>query len=207
MRTCSRPNLIIGHWFWVQMCAKSKAQIFSPFSLLIEFCQIKKKVENGSCSRPSCVNQHDFNCMYDIPYENTHVWLQFRPPKNVKIQNSYFDHFRTNFNETSYSGLQAPLRSIRVPLLDDSIRQLPFFPSLGNEPFFHGRLEIHVKEAKNLPDTDWASNLTDPYVVCQVGSARLLKTKYLEDNLHPDWNEKFDIVVCHHVNEFNFKVL
>ena len=30
----------------------------------------------------------------------------FRPQKNVKIQNSYFDHFRTNFNETSYSDIE-----------------------------------------------------------------------------------------------------
>jgi len=77
----------------------------------------------------------------------------------------------------------------------------------GNEPFFHGRLEIHVKSAKNLPDTDGAFNLTDPYVVCQVGSARLLKTKYVEDCINPQWNEKFDVFVCHYVNEFNFKIM
>ena len=82
-----------------------------------------------------------------------------------------------------------------------------FYWPLGNEPFFHGRLEIHVKSAENLPDTDGAFNLTDPYVVCQVGSTRLLKTNYVTDCLHPDWNEKFDVFVCHHVNKFNFKVL
>ena len=82
-----------------------------------------------------------------------------------------------------------------------------FYWPLGNEPFFHGRLEIHVKSAHNLPDTDGAFNLTDPYVVCQVGSARLLKTNYVGDCLNPNWNEKFDVFVCHYVNEFNFKVL
>ena len=34
--------------------------IFFLTCLLIEFGQIKQKVENGSCSRLSCVNQHDF---------------------------------------------------------------------------------------------------------------------------------------------------
>ena len=82
-----------------------------------------------------------------------------------------------------------------------------FYWPLGDEPFFHGRLEIHVKSASNLPDTDGVYNKTDPYVVCQVGSARLLKTKYVENCLEPKWDEKFDVFVCHYVKEFNFKVL
>ena len=60
IRTWSKPNLIIENWFWVQWCAPAKIQIFLRFFLLIEFCQIKQKVENGSCSRHSCVNQDDF---------------------------------------------------------------------------------------------------------------------------------------------------
>ena len=49
------------------------------FRFFKDFCQIKQKVENGSCSRLSCVNQHDFKWMYDIPYESTHSQLWFRP--------------------------------------------------------------------------------------------------------------------------------
>ena len=48
---------------------------FSPFFLLIEFGQTKQKVENGSCSRHSCVNQRDFKCMYDMSYESSHSQL------------------------------------------------------------------------------------------------------------------------------------
>ena len=78
--TPSYPSLFIiskcsRRWFWVQMYAKAKVLIFSPFFLLIEFGQIKQKVENGSCSRLFCVTQHDFKCMYDIPYESTHSLL------------------------------------------------------------------------------------------------------------------------------------
>ena len=54
---------------------RQKFRFFKDFFLLIEICQIKQKVENGSCSRLSCVNQHDFKWMYDMPYESTHSQL------------------------------------------------------------------------------------------------------------------------------------
>ena len=77
MGTWARPNLNIGHWFWTQMYTKSKKFSFFSFFLLIEFGQIKEKVENVSFSRPFCVNKHDFKCTYNIPYESTHRQLQF----------------------------------------------------------------------------------------------------------------------------------
>ena len=44
---------------------------FFPHSsyYVIEFGQMKQKVENGSGSRHSCVLQHDFKWMYDITYD------------------------------------------------------------------------------------------------------------------------------------------
>ena len=71
---------------------------------LIEFGQIKQKIENGSCSRLSCVNQHDFKWMYDITYETAYIQLQFGSPKKFKIQNSYFAYLWTNGPQNSYSG-------------------------------------------------------------------------------------------------------
>ena len=48
---------------------------FSPIFLTnIEFGQIKQKVENGSCSRHSCVNHHDFKCMYDMSKDPRKDW-------------------------------------------------------------------------------------------------------------------------------------
>ena len=55
--------------------------IFFLTCLIIEFGQIKQKVENGSCSRHSCVNQHDFKCIYDIPYDRTIVSYNFGQKK------------------------------------------------------------------------------------------------------------------------------
>ena len=81
MRTWSKPNLIIENWFWVQWCAPAKIQIFLSFFLLIEFCQIKQKVKNGSCSRHSCVNQDDLNeCM--IYHMKVHIFSYNLGPKN-----------------------------------------------------------------------------------------------------------------------------
>ena len=49
-------------WNWTLMHfskkCPSKNLDFWKKILLVEFCQIKQKVENGSCSRLSCVNQH-----------------------------------------------------------------------------------------------------------------------------------------------------
>ena len=62
------------HWDLVLDPKVSKIKVldFFLFFLLTEFGHIKQKVENGSCSRLSCVNQHNFKCMYDKPYESTH---------------------------------------------------------------------------------------------------------------------------------------
>ena len=82
----------------------------------------------------------------------------------------------------------------------------------GHEYIFHGKLKVHVIEAKNLPNTDTAffnifsKDVTDPFLVCEVGTNCILKTKYINNNLNPKWDEKFDIDLCHHASEFIFKV-
>ena len=82
----------------------------------------------------------------------------------------------------------------------------------GHEYIFHGKLKVHVIEARNLPNTDTAffnifsKDVTDPFVVCEVGPNCILKTKYINNNLNPKWDEKFDIDLCHHASELIFKV-
>ena len=67
-------------------------------------------------------------------------------------------------------------------------------------------------EATNLPDTDTAffnisgKDFTDPFAVLDVGTARVLKTKYINNELNPKWDEKFDIYVCHQASAVTFKV-
>ena len=82
----------------------------------------------------------------------------------------------------------------------------------GHEYFFHGKLNVHVIEARNLPDRDRAffnifgKDVTDPFVVCEVGPTCILKTKYINNDLDPKWDEKFDIDLCHHASVLIFKV-
>ena len=79
-------------------------------------------------------------------------------------------------------------------------------------PFFHGRLKVHVIEAQDLPDTDTAffnidgKDVTDPYVTGDLGTARLFKTRYINNDLNPRWDEQFDLYVCHHANNFSIRV-
>ena len=59
-------NPIIWIFFGSKGMQNQKFRFFHHFSYyLTEFGQIKQKVENGSCSRHSYVNQHDFKWMYD----------------------------------------------------------------------------------------------------------------------------------------------
>ena len=78
--------------------------------------------------------------------------------------------------------------------------------------FFHGRLKVHVIEGEGLPDTDTAffnvdaDDYTDAYVTGDLGTARLFKTKYIENDLNPRWDEQFNLYVCHHATSFNLRV-
>jgi len=82
----------------------------------------------------------------------------------------------------------------------------------GECKFFHGRLKVHVIEAGNLPDTDTVffnidrDDFTDPFVTLEVGTTRLLKTKYISNCLNPKWDEKFNLNVCHPASTFDFKI-
>ena len=65
--------------------------------------------------------------------------------------------------------------------------------------FLHGTLKVHVIEARDLPDTDSSffhiarGDWTDPYVVVYLDKTELCKTKYLENNLNPVWDEIFSV--------------
>ena len=56
-----------------------------------------------------------------------------------------------------------------------------------------GKLEVTVVSATNLPDTQWISK-PDPYVIVKVdgeGGGAPCKTRVIEDQLNPVWNETF----------------
>jgi Ca2+-dependent lipid-binding protein len=65
----------------------------------------------------------------------------------------------------------------------------------------HGTLQVAILSAENLPNTDTAlfinkKNKSDPYVTLEAGKNRLAKTRVIEDNLNPQWNEYFRIDIA-----------
>ena len=71
---------------------------------------------------------------------------------------------------------------------------------------------MKVIAAENLPDTDTvlfnidADDYTDPYVVGNLGTARIFKTKYIKNDLNPKWDEEFDLDVCHRASNLEIHV-
>ncbi len=78
--------------------------------------------------------------------------------------------------------------------------------------FLHGLLRAHIIAAEDLPDTDTVffnidgKDVTDPYVVGELGHARLFKTKYIPNELNPNWDETFNVYVCHNANALRLSV-
>ena len=78
--------------------------------------------------------------------------------------------------------------------------------------FLHGRLDVTLISAQDLPDTDKflfnviGKDLTDPYVEAYLGNARIFKSRYVKNELNPAWDESFNVYVCHHATSLVFKV-
>ena len=82
----------------------------------------------------------------------------------------------------------------------------------SNLTFLHGRLDVTILSAQDLPDTDkflfnvFGQDLTDPYVEAFLGNARIFKSRYIKNELNPSWDESFKIFVCHHATSLVFKI-
>lgn len=82
--------------------------------------------------------------------------------------------------------------------------------------FIHGNLTLEIIEASDLPDLDfsilpWNKDISDPYVKFeghQNGEklVTLAKSRVMEQDLNPNWNEKYYISLCHELDEFVFSV-
>ena len=76
----------------------------------------------------------------------------------------------------------------------------------------HGRLVFYIDRAEGLPDTDTAfwnisgKDVTDPFVSGEIGPAWLFKTRYINNNLNPVWEEKFSIPVCQETENLTISV-
>ena len=67
---------------------------------------------------------------------------------------------------------------------------------LGGHIQGKGKIEVHVKCAKNLKNMDSGimGDLSDPFVVVKCG-AQTFKTRVIDDDLNPVWDEKFEFDV------------
>eukprot|EP00088_Acartia_fossae_P036456 TRINITY_DN3767_c0_g1_i10.p1 TRINITY_DN3767_c0_g1~~TRINITY_DN3767_c0_g1_i10.p1 ORF type:complete len:833 (-),score=154.58 TRINITY_DN3767_c0_g1_i10:667-3165(-) len=79
--------------------------------------------------------------------------------------------------------------------------------------FLHGYLLIRVEEARNIPDMEnWYSKIvnskdvTDPFVDVKLDRTRIAKTRIIDNDLNPKWDETFNIAVCHKSNTLIFDV-
>ena len=77
----------------------------------------------------------------------------------------------------------------------------------------HGYLEIEIREGRNLPNMDkglkglWdAKDVTDAYVAVKLDKTKIHETKVIDDDLNPEWQEKFSVDVCHFANHLIFNV-
>lgn len=57
-----------------------------------------------------------------------------------------------------------------------------------------GKLTVTVKRANNLPNADVIGK-SDPYVVLYIRPMFKVKTKVIDNNLNPEWNETFEVIV------------
>jgi len=87
------------------------------------------------------------------------------------------------------------------------------FKMEGDKPFLHGYLIIKVEEARHLPDMEnWYSKIvdkkdvTDPFVDVKLDKVRIAKTKIIDNDMNPRWNETFNIAVCHKAHVLLFDV-
>lgn len=74
----------------------------------------------------------------------------------------------------------------------------------------HGWLEVHIIEARELQNLDTVG-LSDPYVTVDVYRTgrmlcRLVKTRIIDDDLNPKWDEFFRLPLCYRADELRFTV-
>ena len=77
----------------------------------------------------------------------------------------------------------------------------------------HGRIKIHIKEARKLQDKDWNPldwsgkyDVSDPYVTGMLGNLKLFKTRYIKNELNPKWDTHYNVYVCHSAHYLKIKV-
>ncbi|CAL4099696.1 unnamed protein product [Meganyctiphanes norvegica] len=81
--------------------------------------------------------------------------------------------------------------------------------------FLHGILDVTIQKASNLRNTEYSlfnkDDKSDPYVVVSLISEKgqksdIAATSVKDDNLDPEWDERYAVDICHEVSIIKFTV-
>ena len=107
---------------------------------------------------------------------------------------------RVNPDSSNHASMAAATRILKKPLPPQSsmatahiwaVRPAP--KSVAPDPGKPGTLRVHVKRASGLKSSDMFGGKSDPFVQVTAGSKRFkLKTKTIENQNDPAWNEHLD---------------
>ncbi|XP_071844692.1 multiple C2 and transmembrane domain-containing protein 1-like isoform X3 [Apostichopus japonicus] len=101
-------------------------------------------------------------------------------------------------DQTTAKGPASP--AMRVSAGEDSVDRVGMQQSTDTEAELvaahlkYYRLEIHLKEGKDLAVRDWSGS-SDPYVKFKLGGKVVYKSRIIYQNLNPLWDEKFQVPV------------
>ena len=95
---------------------------------------------------------------------------------------------------------------LQVKYLPDGVTEDPIPPIMldttpeedRKKEGLYGKLKFIVKSAKDLPNKDsWGSGVSDPYTMITLPDGQEKRTKVIDDNLNPVWNEtlEFDVKI------------
>ncbi|XP_030832834.1 multiple C2 and transmembrane domain-containing protein 1 isoform X2 [Strongylocentrotus purpuratus] len=87
-------------------------------------------------------------------------------------------------------GFPSSTQGMSLEEMDERAARFSGVPQPGN--FY--RLEVHLKEGKDLAVRDWSGS-SDPYIRFKINSKQVYKSKTIVHNLNPRWNEVFSVAI------------
>ena len=144
----------------------------------------------GSCSvNASCLSADTYVGTLDL--------------NSKKVSNAGQLHVKIKFSDAGQFRRPSKLDKIKG-CVHRKVTDDPFPPSR----LLHGTLKVTVLKAEGLPNFDSSllnrKNKSDPFVLVGVQDVfgdtyKLSRTNTIDNNLNPEWNEKFSLPVCHDV--------
>ena len=78
---------------------------------------------------------------------------------------------------------------------------------MSKKTLLHGNLSILIKKATGIKNMDgWGLGKSDPYVILELDGNRICRSKTIEDNLNPVWNQPVVLQLCSSYRELKFTI-